>query len=155
SEVHAVDLNETVAEVFQFLSTQAAAHRVTLATSLASRALIVSGDRIQLQQVVLNLVMNSIEAIGSTAAGERRITGRTRLIDGSAAEVSIEDSGPGISPEMVDQVFEPFFSTKEAGMGMGLSIARTIVASHRGRIWAANRREGGAVLRFTVPLARS
>src|SRR5262249_40748927 len=81
SETHAVDLNEVVAEVFQFLSAQAAAHRVTLATSLTPRALIVSGDRIQLQQVILNLVVNGIEAIGSAASGERRITGRTALVD--------------------------------------------------------------------------
>ena len=155
SDTHAVDLNEVVAEVFQFLSAQAAAHRVTLATSLAPRALIVSGDRIQLQQVVLNLVMNSIEVLGSAAGGERRITGRTSLVDDSTAEVSVEDTGPGIPAEKVDQIFEPFFTTKDAGMGMGLSIARTIVASHRGRIWAANRREGGAVLRFAMPLAKT
>jgi signal transduction histidine kinase len=155
SETRAVDVNEVVEEVFQFLSPQAAAHHVTLATSLAPRTLIVSGDRIQLQQVVLNLVINSIEALGSAPGGERRITGRTSLIDESAAEVSIEDSGPGIPAEKVDQIFEPFFTTKDAGMGMGLSIARTIVASHRGRIWAANRREGGAVLRFTMPLAKT
>jgi signal transduction histidine kinase len=155
SETRAVDVNEVVAEVFQFLSPQAAAHHVTLATSLAPRMLIVSGDRIQLQQVVLNLVINSIEALGSAPGGERTITGRTSLVDESAAEVSIEDSGPGIPAEKVDQIFEPFFTTKDAGMGMGLSIARTIVASHRGRIWAANRREGGAVLRFTIPLAKT
>jgi signal transduction histidine kinase len=154
-ETHAVELNEVVEEVFQFLSAQAAAHHVTLATSLAPRTLIVSGDRIQLQQVVLNLVINSIEAMGSASGGERTITGRTSLVDDGAAEVSIEDSGPGIPAEKVDQIFEPFFSTKDAGMGMGLSIARTIVASHRGRIWAANRREGGAVLRFTMPLAKT
>ena len=154
SETHEVNLNEVVEEVLEFLAAQAAAHHVTLSTSLASRALIVRGDRIQLQQVVLNLVMNSIEAIGSAAGGERRITVGTSLVDDATAEVSIADSGPGIPPEKVDQIFEPFFSTKDAGMGMGLSIARTIVVSHRGRIWATNRREGGAVLRFTIPLAR-
>jgi signal transduction histidine kinase len=154
-ETHAVDLNEVLAEVFQFLSAQAAAHHIDLSTSLAPRALVVSGDRIQLQQVVLNLVMNSIEALGSATGGERRITGRTKLIDGATVEVSIEDSGSGIAPEKVDQIFEPFFSTKDGGMGMGLSIARTIVASHRGRIWATNCREGGAALRFTIPLAKT
>jgi signal transduction histidine kinase len=155
SETHAVDLNEVVEEVFQFISAQAAAHQVSLTTSLASRALIVNGDRIQLQQVVLNLVMNSIEAMGSAPAAERTITARTSLVDDATAEVSIADSGPGITHEKIEQIFEPFFSTKDAGMGMGLSIAHTIVASHRGRIWAANRREGGAVLRFTVPLAKT
>src|SRR5262249_9788990 len=148
--------NEVVEEVFQLISAQAAAHHVTLTTSLASRTLVVSGDRIQLQQVVLNLVMNSIEAMGSAAGEERRITARTGLVgEAAAAEVSIADTGPGIAPEKVEQIFEPFFSTKDTGMGMGLSIARTIVASHRGQIWAANHRESGAVLHFTIPLAKT
>ena len=154
---HEVDLNEVVREVFEFLSAQAAAHHVTLSTSLAQRPLFVNGDRIQLQQVILNLVMNALEAIRSGASsGERTVTGRTRLIDATLAEVAIEDSGPGIPADKWQQIFEPFFTTKDAGMGMGLSIARTIVTSHRGRLWAENRRAGGgAVLRFTLPLAGS
>jgi signal transduction histidine kinase len=152
-ETREVDLNEVVLEVFEFLSRQAAAHHVSLSTSLVPRPVVVSGDRVQLQQVILNLVINGIEAIRSSASGERRITGRTTLVDGASVEVAIEDSGPGIPPDKADQIFEPFFTTKNTGMGMGLSIARTIVASHEGRIWAANRREGGAVVRFTVPLA--
>jgi signal transduction histidine kinase len=155
SETHEVDLNEVVREVFEFLSSQAAAHGVTLTTSLAQQALCVSGDGIQLQQVILNLVMNAIEAIGSAAGAERKVTGRTALIEGGLAEVVIEDSGPGIPSDKLQQIFEPFFTTKDAGMGMGLSIARTIVANHGGRISAGNRREGGAVLRFTMPLAKA
>ena len=130
-----------------------AAAIVAQPTSLAPRGLVVSGDRIQLQQVILNLVMNGMEAIESTASGERKITARTTLLDGALAEVAIEDSGPGIPPDKSEQIFEPFFTTKGAGMGMGLSIARTIVANHSGRIWATSRREGGAVLCFTLPLA--
>jgi signal transduction histidine kinase len=99
--------------------------------------------------------MNGMEAIRSSASGERRITGRTRLLDGDTAEVAIEDSGPGIPPEKAQEIFEPFFTTKTTGMGMGLSIARTIVASHEGRIWAANRPDGGAVFRFTLPLGKA
>jgi signal transduction histidine kinase len=155
AETRDVDLNEVVLEVFEFLSPQAAAHHVTLGTSLAPRPLLVSGDRVQLQQVILNLVMNGMEAIRSSASGERRITGRTRLLDGDTAEVAIEDSGPGIPPEKAQEIFEPFFTTKTTGMGMGLSIARTIVASHEGRIWAANRPDGGAVFRFTLPLGKA
>jgi signal transduction histidine kinase len=154
-ETHEVDLNEVVREVFELVAPQAAAYRVTLSTSLAPRPLVVRGDGVQLQQVILNLVMNGMEAIRNAASGERKITGRTTLVDGVSAEVAIEDSGPGIAPDKAQQMFEPFFTTKNTGMGMGLSIARTIVASHRGRIWAANRREGGAVLRFTVPLAKT
>jgi len=155
SETHEVDLNGVVREVFEFVAPQAAAYQVTLSTSLALRPLVVSGDWVQLQQVILNLVMNGMEAVRNAASGQRKITGRTMLIDGASAEVAIEDSGPGIPPDKAQQIFEPFFTTKDTGMGMGLSIARTIVASHRGRIWAANRREGGALLRFTVPLAKT
>jgi signal transduction histidine kinase len=155
SETQEVDLNEVVREVFEFVVPQAAAYHVTLSTSLAPRRLLVGGDRVQLQQVILNLVMNGMEAIRNAASRERTITARTTLIDGASAEVAIEDSGPGIPPDKAQQIFEPFFTTKDTGMGMGLSIARTIIACHRGRIWAANRREGGAVLRFTVPLANT
>src|SRR5262249_11959283 len=151
-----IDLNEVVREVFEFLSAQAAARRVALTTSLAPRPLCVKGDRIRLQQVILNLVMNGMESmdvVGGSAGGERRVTGRTLLARDSLAEVEIEDSGPGIAPEKVAQIFEPFFTTKESGMGMGLSIARTIVKSYDGEIWAENRRGVGAVLRFRLPLA--
>jgi signal transduction histidine kinase len=154
-ETREVDLNEIVLEVFELLSPQAVAHNVTLSTSLAPGPLSVSGDRVQLQQVILNLVMNGMEAIRSSTSGERRITGRTSLLDGASAEVAIEDSGPGIPPDKMQQIFAPFFTTKTTGMGMGLSIARTIVASHEGRIWGENRPEGGAVFRFNLPLAKA
>lgn len=152
-ETRAVDLNEVVVEVFEFLSPQAAARQITLGTSLAPQTLLVTGDRVQLQQVVLNLVMNGMEAIRTSPRGERRITGRTTVAESDKAEVAIEDSGPGVPLEKAQQIFEPFFTTKGSGMGMGLSIARTIIASHEGRIWVANRPEGGAVFRFSVPLA--
>jgi len=155
SATHEVDLNEVVREVFELVAPQAAAYQVSLSTSLAPQPLVVSGDWVQLQQVILNLVMNGMEAIRNAASGERKITGGTTLVDGASAEVAIEDSGPGIPPDKAQQIFEPFFTTKDTGMGMGLSIARTIIASHGGRIWAANRREGGAVLRFTLPLAKT
>jgi signal transduction histidine kinase len=153
TEAREVDLNEVVQEVIEVLSAQAAAYHVILTTNLASRPLLVGGDGIQLEQVILNLIMNALEAIRSSFSAERKITARTARLDGALAEVAIEDSGPGIPPDKAQQIFEPFFTTKESGMGMGLSIARTIVESHRGRIWAENRSEGGAVVRFTVPLS--
>lgn len=153
SETDEVDLNDIVQEVFGLLSSQAAAHRITMNTSLVPRPLFVKGDGIQLQQVILNLVMNAIEAMGSGPDAERKITGRTAVLDDALAEVAIEDSGPGLPRDKVQEVFEPFFTTKDAGMGMGLSIARTIVETHGGRISAGNRPEGGAVFRFTMPLA--
>jgi signal transduction histidine kinase len=152
-EPQEIDLNEMLSEVFDFLSAQASARAVTLSTSLAPQLPRVSGDRIQLQQVILNLVMNSMDAIGSAQRGERSIIGRTRLVDASSVEVSIEDSGPGIALDKLKQIFEPFFTTKASGMGMGLSIARTILESHGGQIWAQNLSSGGAVITFRLPLA--
>jgi signal transduction histidine kinase len=155
AETQEVDLNEVVREVFEFLAGQAAARGVTLNTSLAAQPLYIHGDRIQLQQVILNLVINALDAIADAAGAERRVIGRTALADGTSAEVSIEDSGPGIATDKLNQIFEPFFSTKKAGMGMGLSIARTIVASHGGRIWAENLQGRGAVLRIRLALAKT
>jgi signal transduction histidine kinase len=149
-----INLNEVVSEVFELLSAQAAARHVSLSTNLASWAPHVSGDRIQLQQVVLNLVMNALDAIVGANGAERRIIGRTSLMGEDSAEVTIEDSGPGITADKQDRIFEPFFTTKDSGMGMGLSIARTIVESHGGRIWAQNHRGSGAVFVFSLPLAR-
>jgi len=152
SETTEIDLNEVVREVFEMLSTTAAARHINLSTSLAAQALHVSGDRIQLQQVILNLVINGIDSIGGSENGERKIIGRTALVDDASAEVTIEDSGPGIPPDKAEHIFEPFFTSKAGAMGMGLAIARTIVESHCGRISAENRREGGAIIRFSVPL---
>lgn len=154
AEVEEFDLDEALTEVFELLAPQAAARHITLHASLAPGPLRVSGDRIQLQQVILNLVINSMDAIG-TRSGECAIVGRTAVVEEFTAQVSIEDSGSGIPADKISRLFEPFFTTKEAGMGMGLSIARTIVQTHGGRIWGENREGGGAVFRFTLPLIRS
>jgi C4-dicarboxylate-specific signal transduction histidine kinase len=148
-----IDLNDVVCEVFELLSGQASAGHVRLSTRLDPQAPRVTGDRIQLQQVILNLVMNGIEAIEVGASAERGIIGRTAILSDTSIQVSIEDSGPGVPLDTLNRMFEPFFTTKKAGMGMGLSIARTIVESHGGNIWAENRRAGGAVFRFNLPLA--
>jgi signal transduction histidine kinase len=153
-EAQQIDLNEMVGEVLDFLSAQASARGITLRSSLAAEAPRVRGDRIQLQQVILNLVLNGMEAIAAASGGERLIIARTAQ-GGDTAEVSIEDSGTGVPADKATQLFEPFFTTKQAGMGLGLSIARTIVTSHGGKIWAENRSGGGAAFRFTLPLAKA
>ena len=147
-----IDINETVREVFEFLSVQALSRDVVLSSAPSPQVVRVKGDRIQLQQVILNLVVNGMDAMANGSVRERKITSRTVLAEG-VAEVSIADCGPGIPSDKLSHLFEPFFTTKEHGMGMGLSIARTIVEAHGGRIWAENQTGGGAIFRLSLPLA--
>ena len=151
-EARDVDLNEIVGEVIGILAAQAAAHNVTLKTALIPDPLIVKGDRVQLEQVILNLVVNAIDALGEAGTDNRRIKVRTRLLDEDTAELSVSDNGPGVRPDVLKQIFEPFFTTKQGGMGMGLAISRTIVEAHGGRLSAENRASGGAIFRLTLPL---
>ncbi len=154
-ETQDVDLNDVVREMFGFLSGPAAARQITLSASFTEPAPLVRGDAIQLQQVVLNLLMNAIDAIRDAESHQRTIVGRTAVLDGRLAEVSIEDSGPGIPAGSEKEIFQPFFTTKESGTGMGLSIARSIVENYGGKIRAENREQGGAVIRFTLPLLKA
>jgi signal transduction histidine kinase/ABC-type uncharacterized transport system substrate-binding protein len=154
-EVMSLDLNDVVRETFEFLSAQASVRNVTLNNLPPSQPLSIKGDRIQLQQVIINLIMNGMDAMAGAPDGQRRIIGRTTLRPGGFAEISISDFGPGISQDNLKKVFDPFFTTKADGMGMGLSIARTIVEAHHGRIWAENHASGGAVFRLVLPLAKS
>jgi signal transduction histidine kinase len=149
-----VDLNEVVSEVVRILAAQAAAQGVTVSTRLTSRALVLTGDRVQLEQVILNLVANAIDALSGIDKEGRRVSIRTDLVNEGTAELSVSDSGPGIRPDVLKQVFEPFFTTKDMGMGMGLAIASTIVKSHGGRIWAENQAGAGAIFRLTLPITR-
>jgi signal transduction histidine kinase len=150
-EIKDIDLNDTMREVFEFISVQASARNIALYLQASPEALHVKGDPVQLQQVILNLMVNSMDAMASMPNG-RTVVGRTEMNGGSSAVISIFDSGPGIPPYRLNKVFDPFFTTKRQGMGIGLSIARTIVQAHKGRIWAENVADGGAVFRLSLPL---
>jgi signal transduction histidine kinase len=146
-----LDLNNLVWESADFLSTLARGRKVELLSFVAPEPLPVLGDHIQLQQVILNLVMNAIDAMKDSE--NKAIEIRTSRI-GEFAELTVSDSGPGIPESKLKEVFEPFFSTKPEGMGMGLSIARTIVEAHHGQIRATNREGGGATFQMKLPLVR-
>jgi signal transduction histidine kinase len=154
-EAQLIDINETVRDVFQFLSVQALIRNVRLETDLSPMLFCVWADRIQLEQVILNLAMNAMDATEHQPRERRRIIGRTESGKGKSVIVSVIDFGQGIPSEGLLRVFDPFFTTKAQGMGVGLSIARTIVEAHGGHIWAEQGPGSGAVFRVSLPLASS
>ena len=144
------DLNEAIEEVTEMVRAPIEKNTVSVRTRLAPGLNSVWGDRVQLQQVVLNLVLNAVEAMGSVAEGARTLTIRTEN-DAAGILVVVHDSGPGIDPEHLQRVFDPFYTTKDSGLGMGLSICRSIIAAHGGRLWADADQPRGAVFQFTLP----
>jgi signal transduction histidine kinase len=150
-ELKNIDLNDLVRETVELLSALAIARRVELLSLITPDALPILGDRIQLQQVILNLVVNGIDAMKDTPTENRIISILTSRVE-NFAELSVSDHGPGISEDKLKTVFEPFYTSKAEGMGMGLSIARTIVEAHNGLIWATNRDHGGASFQIRLPL---
>ena len=144
------DLNEAIEEVTEMVRAPIEKNIVSVRTRLAPGLNSVWGDRVQLQQVVLNLVLNAVEAMGSVAEGARTLTIRTEN-DAAGILVVVHDSGPGIDPEHLQRVFDPFYTTKDSGLGMGLSICRSIIAAHGGRLWADADQPRGAVFQFTLP----
>jgi PAS domain S-box-containing protein len=149
------DLNEAINEVFALARTEAANNGVSVQTRLAEGLSPVAGDRVQVQQVALNLVLNAVEAMSSADDGRRELLIGTEQRQGGGVLVSVRDSGPGIDPEHLDRVFEAFYTTKRSGMGMGLSICRSIINAHGGRLWADKSEPRGAVFQFTLPSAEN
>ncbi len=146
-----LDMNEVIQELTIFLRDELMRHHIAMRTELTPELPKVKGDRVQLQQVVLNLMMNSIDAMQSTTRGPRELIVSSRTESPAEILIRIEDSGVGLSEETAGKIFNPFFTTKPQGIGMGLSISRSIIESHHGKLWAAARPEGGAVFQFTVP----
>src|SRR5215469_3141956 len=151
-EMTVVDLNEIARNTVLILSPFATAREFELKSVIFSEPLPIKGDQVQLQQVLVNLIVNAADAMSDVARAERTVTISTAR-DGNFAEVSVSDAGPGIGHDKLKEVFEPFFSTKPQGMGMGLSIARTIIEAHNGLIWTESKIGQGAVFRFRLPLS--
>ena len=146
------DLNGAINEVIGLTRSMTVRNGVSVQTQLADALLPVQGDRVQLQQVVLNLILNAVEAMGSVEAEARELLIRTEH-DDAGVLVVVRDSGPGIDPTHLKRVFEPFYTTKSGGTGMGLSICRSIIDAHGGRLWAEANRPRGTVFQFTLPNA--
>jgi signal transduction histidine kinase len=147
-------VNEIVGEVAWLVRSDALIRNVSMSLELAPDLPSVLGDRVQLQQVVLNLVLNGLEALRPPWAGARTLVIRTATAGTAAVTVAVQDSGTGIDEKDADCIFQPLYTTKAEGLGMGLAIARTIVDAHGGRLVAANNEEGGATVYFTLPVRR-
>ena len=146
-----LDLNQTIGEVVVLVGDEAKRKSVVIRTQFANDAFAVLGDRVQLQQVILNLVMNGIEAMSSVGDRARELAITTRNIDAGQVQTTVEDSGTGVDPSAIDKIFDPFYTTKHGGMGMGLSICRSIVQAHGGRIWATANHGRGMSFHFGLP----
>ena len=146
------DLNEAIQEVIAMVGSAIDKNGVSVRTRLMDRLNPVRGDRVQLQQVVLNLILNAVEAMSSIEEGARELSISSRQGQISDLLVAVQDSGPGIDLERVERVFAPFYTTKTNGIGMGLSICRSIIAAHGGRLWAEANQPRGATFQFTLPL---
>jgi C4-dicarboxylate-specific signal transduction histidine kinase len=146
-----VDLNEATQEVVALTSSQLERGTVSLRLELADDLPLVSGDRVQLQQVILNLIRNASDAMSAVEDRPRQLLIRTGRDDGDGVRVTVKDTGAGVDPQAANRLFEPFYTTKSGGMGIGLSVSRSIVESHRGRLWAASNDGPGATFAFSVP----
>jgi signal transduction histidine kinase len=150
-----LDFNDLVGEVLVFVRGEIADHKIVLRTALNENLPKVTGDRIQLQQVVLNLLLNGIDSMASISDRERLLKVRSEQDGSSTVVLTVEDAGKGIDTDIKDRIFEAFFTTKAHGMGMGLSICRSIIASHGGRLLASAGRPHGAVFQVELPVHRS
>jgi PAS domain S-box-containing protein len=147
-------INGAVREVIELTCGEAVKNGVTVRTDLAEGLPLIHGDRVQLQQVILNLIINAIQAMSGVSERERELQISTRTAQAGGVLVAVRDSGPGLDPAQVERLFEAFYTTKPGGIGMGLAICRSIVEAHGGRVWAGTNEPRGAVFQVTVPVER-
>jgi C4-dicarboxylate-specific signal transduction histidine kinase len=146
-----VEINEAVLEIVELIRREIAKNTISVQMQLAESLPAVKGDRVQLQQVILNLLINAVEAMSGMSEGSRELLISTRETESEGVLVAVRDSGPGLAPESIDQLFESFYTTKPDGLGMGLSICHSIIEAHQGRLWATANVPRGAVFQFTLP----
>jgi PAS domain S-box-containing protein len=149
-----VDVNRTIREVIELTRGEAVKNGASVRTALGEGLPLIEGDRVQLQQVVLNLIVNAVQAMGAVADGPRELFIITAQAEPNGVLVAVKDSGPGVAPANLEQLFAPFYTTKPDGLGMGLSICRSIVEAHGGRLWVTANLPRGAIFHFTVPTRR-
>ena len=147
-----LDLNEAVEEVIVLTGSEVLKNGISVKTQLADGLRLIEGDRVQLQQVLLNLVVNAIQAMATIADGTRDLRITTAPAGSDSVLVRVADSGPGLDPQMLEHVFDPYYTTKPHGMGMGLAICRSIIDAHNGRLWVSANQPRGAVFQFTLPV---
>src|SRR6266542_2163853 len=146
-----LNINDTILEVIALARSEMHTNRISLQTQLADRLPLVRADRVQFQQVVLNLIINGIEAMNRSSEGRRELRVSTERDGSNGVLIAVRDSGVGLNPENLEHLFDPFYTTKPDGMGMGLAISRSIIEAHGGRLWAALNAPCGAVFQFTLP----
>jgi signal transduction histidine kinase len=150
-----VNINETILEVIALTHGEMGKHGVSVQTRLTEGLSAIQADRVQLQQVIINLIMNASEAMSGTGKVPRGLVIGTGQEAMAGVRVSVEDSGPGLDVADLDRLFDAFYTTKSSGMGMGLSICRSIIEAHQGRIWASRNVGAGATFQFTLPVANT
>jgi C4-dicarboxylate-specific signal transduction histidine kinase len=147
-----LDLNATIRDVLALARSEVHRHGVVVETQLAAAVPRIRGDRIQLQQVLLNLLMNALEALSGGGDGPRVVVVRSDPDAASGVLVAVGDSGPGLDPQGLDRLFDAFYTTKPQGLGLGLAISRRIIEAHGGRLWVTANVPHGAVFQFTLPI---
>ncbi|HMH65616.1 MAG TPA: ATP-binding protein, partial [Rhizomicrobium sp.] len=150
-----VFLNDEIRGIMALTRSEADRHSVEMRTELSPDLPVTRGDRVQLQQVLLNLAVNAIEATGDVSDGPRNVVMSSERDGGGGVVVSVRDTGPGLAPEAAARLFEPFYTTKQNGLGMGLSICRSIIEAHGGQLWVTANTPRGAIFHFTLPPRRT
>jgi signal transduction histidine kinase len=148
-----LEINEAILEVIALSRDEAAKKRVSVQTQIAEGLPRIHGDRVQLQQVILNLIINAIDAMSDMGEQSRELLVSTGSVSDGVL-VAVRDSGPGLDAASIERLFEPFYTTKPGGLGMGLSICRSIIETHEGRLWAIANVPKGAIFQFRVPAPR-